>query len=107
MTTQTDQPLPADDCPTCGARNPSGNRFCGSCGTRLGDAEPVTRGDERKVVTVLFCDLVGFTSSSEGADPEDVRSLLKPYHELAQLGPPRSPASRPGSRRALPDSAAP
>ncbi len=78
----TDRPHSADECPSCGAPNPDGNRFCGSCGSRLADTEPVTRGDERKVVTILFCDLVGFTASSEGADPEDVRSLLKPYHGL-------------------------
>src|SRR5204862_938166 len=37
--------------------------------------------EERKVVTVLFADLVGFTSRAEGMDPEDVRALLAPYHE--------------------------
>ncbi|MFC9693862.1 ATP-binding protein [Kribbella sp. NPDC056951] len=36
--------------------------------------------EERKVVSVLFCDLVGFTSASESADPEDVRGWLAPYH---------------------------
>jgi class 3 adenylate cyclase/tetratricopeptide (TPR) repeat protein len=35
---------------------------------------------ERKVVTVLFCDLVGFTSQAEAMDPEDVAALLGPYH---------------------------
>ncbi len=36
--------------------------------------------EERKVVSVLFCDLVGFTASSEAADPEDVRARIRPYH---------------------------
>jgi class 3 adenylate cyclase/tetratricopeptide (TPR) repeat protein len=36
---------------------------------------------ERKVVTVVFCDLVGFTSRAESMDPEDVEALLRPYHE--------------------------
>jgi class 3 adenylate cyclase len=36
---------------------------------------------ERKVVTVLFADLVGFTSASEQMDPEDVEAILRPYHE--------------------------
>src|SRR5216684_7033729 len=36
---------------------------------------------ERKVVTVLFADLVGFTSRSEQLDPEDVEAILRPYHE--------------------------
>jgi class 3 adenylate cyclase/tetratricopeptide (TPR) repeat protein len=37
-------------------------------------------GEERKVVSVLFVDLVGFTATSESADPEDVRGRLRPYH---------------------------
>jgi class 3 adenylate cyclase/tetratricopeptide (TPR) repeat protein len=36
--------------------------------------------EERKVVSVLFCDLVGFTASSDAADPEDVRARIRPYH---------------------------
>src|SRR5438876_8506888 len=36
---------------------------------------------ERKVVTVLFADLVGFTSRAEELDPEDVEAILRPYHE--------------------------
>ena len=35
---------------------------------------------ERKVVTVVFCDLVGFTSQAEAMDPEDVAAILRPYH---------------------------
>ena len=37
-------------------------------------------GEERKFVTVLFCDLVGFTARSEAADPEDVRAAVRPYY---------------------------
>ncbi|HUG65777.1 MAG TPA: AAA family ATPase [Gaiellaceae bacterium] len=36
---------------------------------------------ERKVVTVVFCDLVGFTARAESMDPEDVAALLRPYHQ--------------------------
>ena len=36
---------------------------------------------ERKVVTVVFCDLVGFTTQAESMDPEDVEAILRPYHE--------------------------
>ena len=36
--------------------------------------------EERKVVTVLFCDLVGFTARSDRADPEDVGAMLRPFH---------------------------
>src|SRR5437868_11366902 len=36
---------------------------------------------ERKVVTVLFADLVGFTARAEALEPEDVEAILQPYHE--------------------------
>src|SRR3954462_4368749 len=36
---------------------------------------------ERKVVTCLFADLVGFTARAESLDPEDVEAILRPYHE--------------------------
>ena len=65
-------------CPACGERNPEGARFCLRCGAPL--TGPGRRGEERKVVTVLFCDLVGFTARSDRADPEDVRATLVPYH---------------------------
>jgi class 3 adenylate cyclase/tetratricopeptide (TPR) repeat protein len=65
-------------CPKCGQENPAGARFCLACGTVL---QPAAASEERKVVTVLFADLVGFTSRAEQMDPEDVRSLLAPYHQ--------------------------
>ena len=59
--------------------NPDGFRFCGACANPLvSELAPPT--EERKVVTVLFCDLVGFTARSDRADPEDVRATLRPYH---------------------------
>jgi class 3 adenylate cyclase len=58
-------------CPSCGHENVETNKFCGECATPLGaPARPIA--EERKVVTCLFCDLVGFTATSESADPEDV-----------------------------------
>ena len=66
-------------CPSCGHENADGARFCSSCGTRLEQASEPAR-EERKVVTVLFADLVGFTSRAEQLDPEDVRAVLEPYH---------------------------
>jgi class 3 adenylate cyclase len=48
---------------------------------RLRAREPAARREERKVVTVLLADLVGFTSRAERMDPEDVRALLAPYWE--------------------------
>jgi class 3 adenylate cyclase/tetratricopeptide (TPR) repeat protein len=68
-------------CPTCGHDNVEGAKFCNECATPLRRVAP-PRAEERKVVSVLFCDLVGFTASSESADPEDVRARLRPYHEL-------------------------
>src|SRR5438445_7752875 len=66
-------------CPQCGEENPDRARFCWSCGAAL--AEEAPRGaEERKVVSILFVDLVGFTASSDRADPEDVRATLRPYH---------------------------
>jgi class 3 adenylate cyclase/tetratricopeptide (TPR) repeat protein len=65
-------------CGTCGRENSDDARFCSGCGAALVAAEQVRR-EERKVVTVLFADLVGFTSKAERMDPEDVRAVLEPY----------------------------
>ena len=65
-------------CPSCGTENPSNARFCLECGTRLEAAAPPQ--EERRVVTILFVDLVGFTERSDRADPEDVRRTLVPFH---------------------------
>jgi class 3 adenylate cyclase/tetratricopeptide (TPR) repeat protein len=70
-------------CPSCGRENPDDARFCSQCATPLGDAAQAAR-EERKVVTCLFCDLVGFTARAERMDPEDVRRLLQPYHGLVR-----------------------
>jgi len=75
-------------CPSCDTANPAGQRFCGNCGTALteeasaGSAAPVS--EERRIVSVLFVDLVGFTSLSEDRDPEDVRALITQYFDLAR-----------------------
>jgi class 3 adenylate cyclase len=66
-------------CPSCGRENPADARFCSGCATPLGEAAPVR--EERKVVTVLFCDLVGSTARADRADPEDVRAFLSRYHD--------------------------
>jgi class 3 adenylate cyclase/tetratricopeptide (TPR) repeat protein len=70
-------------CPSCGHENAETNKFCAECGAPLGaPARPVA--EERKVVTSLFCDLVGFTATSESADPEDVDRMLAAYFALAR-----------------------
>src|SRR4051794_26730376 len=66
-------------CPKCGEENPERARFCWACGTAIDEA-PRSGAEERKIVSVLFVDLVGFTAASEQADPEDVRARLRPYH---------------------------
>src|SRR5438067_813626 len=69
-------------CAECGGANPPGARFCSSCGAALGDAVP--RHEERKLVSVLFVDLVGSTARADRADPEDVRDVLQIYHREAK-----------------------
>ena len=69
-------------CPSCGEENPLRSRFCSSCGARLED--PTSPREERKLVSVLFVDLVGFTARADGADPEDVRESLQLYHAAAK-----------------------
>jgi class 3 adenylate cyclase/tetratricopeptide (TPR) repeat protein len=70
-------------CRSCGAELPPVARFCASCGASVSAAA----GDERKVVTVLFADLVGFTGRAELLDPEDVRALQDSYwqHVRAEI----------------------
>jgi predicted ATPase/class 3 adenylate cyclase len=68
-------------CPDCGRKVRAHFAFCPACGAHLGERQSPGQGDERKVVSVLFCDLAGFTFASEQADPEDVRARLEPYHE--------------------------
>ena len=65
-------------CPSCGHENPSGARFCNNCAAPLPASAP-SLAEERKIVTVLFVDLVGFTARSEQLDPEDVRAIQAPY----------------------------
>ncbi|MEP7335222.1 MAG: AAA family ATPase [Actinomycetota bacterium] len=65
-------------CPSCGRENPGDAAFCSGCATPLGAA--AAPREERKVVSILFCDIVGFTAQAERLDPEDVRATLAPYH---------------------------
>ena len=65
-------------CASCGHVNREGARFCEACGFAL--AAP-TRGEQRKTVTVLFCDLTGSTALGETLDPERLRALLARYFE--------------------------
>src|SRR6266480_6356605 len=70
-------------CSNCGQENPEGARFCLACGQPLELGAGAAR-DERRIESVVFVDLVGFTSRSEALDPEDVRAFLSPYHEFVR-----------------------
>ena len=80
----------ASGCPNCGAQNPPNAKFCGECGTGLAGtassstASTSTPTAERRLVSVLFADLVGFTTLSQDEDPEDTRDFLTRYFELAR-----------------------
>ena len=69
-------------CQACGQENPPVARFCLACGLPLA-ADEAAR-EERRVVSIIFVDLVGFTARAETLDPEDVRALLTPYHALVR-----------------------
>src|SRR6516164_6685802 len=103
---------PLEGCPSCGEPVPAGKKFCHSCGYALNGAIPapamtswpearlplsaqrraadagagagVAPVAERRVCSVLFCDLVGFTPLSESRDPEAVRELLSQYFAVAR-----------------------
>jgi class 3 adenylate cyclase/tetratricopeptide (TPR) repeat protein len=80
-------------CSSCGTSNASGARFCSECGASVAidvsAATPVAAGGtpqstpaaERRLVSVLFADLVGFTTLSESRDSEEVRELLSRYFD--------------------------
>ena len=86
-------------CPSCGAPNEADMRFCGECATPLaagamGPLATATRLGppatspapvaERRLVTILFADLVGFTTLAEGRDAEDTREILSRYFDLSR-----------------------
>ena len=81
--------LPAT-CPECGHANEGGDRYCGGCGRLLADTgvAPSVEGrseapeGDRRPVSVLFCDLVGYTRLSSELDPEDVHALLERFFTL-------------------------
>ena len=64
-------------CTSCGHGNGEGAKFCEECGLRSAAAPE----EQRKTVTVLFCDLAGSTALGESLDPERLRALLARYFE--------------------------
>jgi class 3 adenylate cyclase/tetratricopeptide (TPR) repeat protein len=76
-------------CVRCAQENPDVAKFCLACGTPLAARAPTA--EERKLITVLFTDIVGSTAKAEQMDPEDVRARLAPYYirlrrELERFG---------------------
>jgi len=77
-------------CASCGTSNASNARFCSECAAPLTDAAPAATqvaaapAAERRLVSVLFVDLVGFTTASESRDAEDTRELLTRYFDVAR-----------------------
>ena len=87
---------PLGGCPSCGQPVLPGDRFCPSCGHALavvaagplaavGSSAVAGPPAERRVCSVLFCDVVGFTPLSEARDPEAVRELLSQYLSLIHI----------------------
>jgi class 3 adenylate cyclase/tetratricopeptide (TPR) repeat protein len=80
----------ARTCAACGTANDPSAKFCGECGAPLEARDaaravaPVAATAERRLVSVLFADLVGFTTMSEARDAEDVRELLSRYFETCR-----------------------
>ena len=79
-------------CANCSAPLLPDAQFCGECGTPVAGASPVPDASvshteptpERRLVSVLFADMVGFTPMSESRDPEEIRDLLSRYFEVAR-----------------------
>ena len=68
-------------CAGCGAENRDGARFCDTCGAPLTVEAP---REQRKVVTVLFCDVAGSTALGESLDPEALRIVMSSYFDVAR-----------------------
>jgi class 3 adenylate cyclase/tetratricopeptide (TPR) repeat protein len=82
-------PVAVRACPSCGTPAERG-RFCAECGTeidlpRAAPVAPVAPVSERRVTSVLFGDLVGFTTLSENRDAEEVRELLSQYFSRCRV----------------------
>jgi class 3 adenylate cyclase len=68
-------------CPSCGAENLPGSRFCSTCAMPMEGAQPAV-AETRKTVTVLFCDATSSTALGERLDPESMRALMTRYFDF-------------------------
>lgn len=69
------------ECPECQRLNPEDAKFCNECGCNLNCSQKALqpgsdRESERKHVTVMFCDLSGYTAMTERLDPEEVKEIM-------------------------------
>ena len=69
------------DCPACRFSNPAPAKFCGGCGIPIVNYSHLDDKAERRILSVIFCDIVGSTALSEAIDPEELRELLSNYHD--------------------------
>src|SRR5690349_15876983 len=69
-------------CSACGTPAPPIAKYCAECGARIATALPAT--ETRKLVTILFCDLVGSTALGESLDPEAFRKVQLRYFEMCE-----------------------
>src|SRR5258706_10422188 len=73
-----------DLCSSCGKELPGEFPFCPFCGAALAPMPTASR-ERRKVVTILFCDVIGSTALGERLDPESLRRVMAHYFEAMRL----------------------
>ncbi|OFX35659.1 MAG: hypothetical protein A2Z07_10590 [Armatimonadetes bacterium RBG_16_67_12] len=76
-------------CATCGVDNAPSSKFCANCGKPLAtpggaQAGPILTAETRKVITVIFADLVGSTALTERLDPEEARGVVGKFYDAVQ-----------------------
>src|SRR5262245_66561846 len=74
----------APQCPACGTQNEPEAQFCDACGAAL-VADAAGERVARKVVTIVFADLMGSTSLQERLDPESTRRLMDRYYQAVRV----------------------
>ena len=68
-------------CPECNLEIPDGSKFCNSCGYQITEGLDEAKDSrimdsERKLVTVMFSDMSGYTAMTERLDPEEVKAIM-------------------------------
>src|SRR5688572_29377871 len=67
-------------CAACGTENPERAKFCLECGAALSDQAPEAPRESRRTVTIVFADMVGFTSLGESLDQESLRRVMDRFY---------------------------